>query len=343
MTNATLPRFSAMHALARAALAEFGVTGASLKLLRHEYNSTFRVDTAGGRFVLRINRPGAHSAATINSEMLWLQALRKDTELGVPTPVPALDGSFVVAVHDSSSDHPRHAVLLRWQQGRFASDRLSPNNLAAVAQLQAKLHRHAATWLRPAGFQRPRVDTLTNEGKLASIASSPVLGSHPAAADIAHASALVHSLMGAKALAIVKAALAQATRTAAKVESLEGAAVLIHADLHYENFLFEKGGACAIDFDDCGWGSRLYDISMTLWELQDRYDYPSLRDAFFTEYTRHLSVPDDHLELMAGLIQLRRVQMLLGLLQSREDPAFSAYWQESAAEELVAIRAATVS
>ena len=44
---------------------------------------------------------------------------------------------------------------------------------------------------------------------------------------------------------------------------------LIHADLHYENFLFHDGVARAIDFDDCGWGFYLYDVAVTLWELEE--------------------------------------------------------------------------
>lgn len=149
--------------------------------------------------------------------------------------------------------------------------------------------------------------------------------------------------MGAEAVAVAQDAIAEAVQTTSAVEAMEGPSGLIHADLHYENFLFERGVARAIDFDDCGWGSRLYDLSITLWELQDRNDYPALRDAFLAEYTSHLSIAEDHETLIAGLIQLRRVQILLWVLESRHHPAFADEWRESSAEELDAIRRALAS
>jgi Ser/Thr protein kinase RdoA (MazF antagonist) len=340
MAEPTLRGFPAMHSLGRSVLECFGVRNAKLRLLRHEHNTTFRVDSGGQRFVLRINRPGVHDARTIDSEMHWLAALARDTSLGVPVPVAATDGRLVVTVKVPSSDTPRHGVLLRWQPGRFVDENLSPKHLAAVGRLHAGLHRHAAAWERPAGFLRPRVDTLTNAGKVASISPFATAARRPSAADAAQAMAIVEALLGVESLALVRDALSEATDTAAAVEAVEGPSGLIHADLHYENFLFDKGHARAIDFDDCGWGPRLYDLAITLWELQERADYPSLRDALLDAYGRHFAVPVDYEALTAGLIQLRRVQILLWILQSHEHPAFADDWRESAQEQLEAIRRA---
>jgi hypothetical protein len=44
---------------------EYGIGDARLTLLRHEHNTTFRVDGDGATSVLRINRPGVHTPATI--------------------------------------------------------------------------------------------------------------------------------------------------------------------------------------------------------------------------------------------------------------------------------------
>ena len=85
-----------LRRLGRTGLAAFGGEEARLTLVRHEANTTFRVETRGGRFPLRINRPNVHTAQTIESEMAWLTALRRETDLGVPEPVCSRDGSFVV-------------------------------------------------------------------------------------------------------------------------------------------------------------------------------------------------------------------------------------------------------
>ena len=71
-----------LRRLACTALGVFGIEGARMTLLRHQDNTTFRVQTGGGAYVLRINRPQVHTAQTIESEMAWLSALRRETDLG---------------------------------------------------------------------------------------------------------------------------------------------------------------------------------------------------------------------------------------------------------------------
>src|SRR6476620_3437749 len=117
--------------LGHMALAAYGLDGARLTLLRHQNNTTFRVDAPGGPYVLRINRPQVHTVVTVESEMAWLGALRRDTDLGVP--------------------EPRGCVLLRWLDGRFSDRRLTPAQLRRVAVLEARLHEHAAHWTPHSG------------------------------------------------------------------------------------------------------------------------------------------------------------------------------------------------
>ena len=45
---------------------------------------------------------------------------------------------------------------------------------------------------------------------------------------------------------------------------------LIHADAHLDNVLFDGQQARLIDFDDCGFGYRIYDVAVALWELRHR-------------------------------------------------------------------------
>jgi Ser/Thr protein kinase RdoA (MazF antagonist) len=110
-----------LRRLGRAALAGYGLEGAQITLLRYEHNTTFRVDGAGGPYVLRINRPGVHTPATIASEMAWLRAVRRDTGLGVPEPVAARDGSLVCLAGAPGVPGPRVCVLLRRLEGRGRS------------------------------------------------------------------------------------------------------------------------------------------------------------------------------------------------------------------------------
>ena len=305
--------------------------------LRHQHNTTFKVSADGGPFVLRINRPDAHTAATIGSEMAWLTALRQETDLGVPDPVATSDGSLTVLAADPGVPEPRHCVLLRWLEGRFVDDRLTPGHLRRVGALEADLQLHSEGWTPPVGFARPRLDGLTSSGKSASSAASAraaSAGEHPTPADAERCLQLVASLVSPAAAAEVAAALDLVWATTNELAADPGTFGLIHGDLHYENFLFHHGAARAIDFDDCGWGFYLYDLAVTLWELEGRAQYEAMRTALLDEYSARRPLParfPDHLRAFAIL---RRVQILMWVLESREHPAFRGEWQVWASEDL---------
>jgi Ser/Thr protein kinase RdoA (MazF antagonist) len=310
------------------ALGRFGLERPALRLLRHEHNTTFRVDVEGSTFVLRIHRQGVHRSETINSELAWLRALNVDTDLGVPEPVVALDGSPVVLVPDPGGHEPLAVVLFRWQPGRFVDKRLTPGHLRQVAVLQAGLQRHAAGWERPEGFLRPRVDTLTSAAKKSSIAlADDSRGPHPSSDDADASLALVDELLSRADTDTVAQALQIVRATTGDVAKQPATIGLIHADLHYENVLFHNGRARAIDFDDCGWGSHLYDLAVTLSELEGHDRYPQLRDALLEEYAHHLPLPTNHHDQLNALILLRRVQLVIWILESRHHAAFGDWDQ----------------
>jgi len=326
-----------LRRVGRTALASYGLEDARLALLRHEHNTTFRVDARSGRYVLRINRPRVHTPDTIGSEMAWLSALRRDTDLGVPEPVAARDGSLVVVARDPSVPEPHVCVLLRWLDGRFVDQRLTPAHLRRVGALEGHMQEHAASWTPPSGFLRPRVDTLTDTAKVDSMAQSAAVarnGDHPTKEDGDRGLQVVEALVSTADAELFARALEVVWATTRKLAEVPGAFGLIHGDLHYENFLFHRGEARAIDFDDCGWGFHLYDLAVTLWELEGRPRYDELREALLDAYAQERPLPEDHATHLRVLFVLRRMQMLMWVLESREHAAFRDGWQAWARDEL---------
>ncbi len=80
---------------ARAALEPFGFPAqADITLLSLSENATYLIcDRAAGRTaVLRVHRTGYHPPGAIESELAWLQALRRDEGLLTPAVYRAADG-----------------------------------------------------------------------------------------------------------------------------------------------------------------------------------------------------------------------------------------------------------
>jgi Ser/Thr protein kinase RdoA (MazF antagonist) len=308
--------------------------------LGYAENATFRVAADGARYMLRLNRPHVHTSDAVASEMVWLSALRRDTDLAVPEPVRADDGSFVVSVSDGGVPEPRLCVLFRWLDGRFADARLGPAHLTRVGTLTAQLHTHASGWKPPAWFARPRLDTLTDAAKAESLPppAAALPGEHPSRDDGDRLLELVESLVSAADAALVGRAL-EVVRAATRELGSTAAFGLIHGDLHYENVLFHGPEARAIDFDDCGFGHHLYDLAVTLSELQSRPRYNELEDALLGAYSAERPLPAGHATHLPPLIALRGLQILAWILESRDRAAFREHWPTWAREMLEWIEA----
>jgi Ser/Thr protein kinase RdoA (MazF antagonist) len=331
--------------LARDALTIYGVSATRLTPLRHEHNTTFRVDaTDGARYVLRVHRKDHHMLGAIVSELRWLVALRQDTALGVPEPVPSRDGDLLGFGIAAGMPAARPCVLFRWLDGRFLERGLTPRHLARVGALMARLHEHAAHWTPPISFIRSRVDHLTAEARHAA----PLIPRHARASspdnrvgreDAERAVRLVAALGSAADAATAEAAIARVWATLQELDTGPDRFGLIHADLHQENYLFARGEVRAIDFDDCGWGHYLFDLAVTLIELRHLPHYPARRAALLAGYrgVRPLPVEDErHLDTFFAL---RNLQLLLWALESRDHPAFRERWRAWMADEIDQLRA----
>ena len=318
--------------LARIALAAYSLTGPQVRLQAHRWNTTFRVVAPGGeRYLLRIPRPSQISLEAAHSELLWLDALRKETTLQVPEPVPNQEQSLLTVATCPGVPEPRFCVLFRWIEGRFLHTGLTPSHLFQVGELMAHLQNHAAHWQPPIGFTRGRVDNL------GALERGPADAFDPAVAE--RAVETVAAVSTPEAVAEVETAIHKVW--AAMEELGEGPDVfgLMHADLHHRNFLFHNGMVGAIDFQDCGYGHWLYDFAVPLTGLLGHPDYRALRQALLMGYRQHRPLPADQESLLDTFIALRTLQNLLGAIEVKDQPAFRDTWEASLAERLRELRA----
>jgi Ser/Thr protein kinase RdoA (MazF antagonist) len=238
--------------------------GTVTRLLRDRENQVLEMRLPTGRAALRLHRQGYQSPGAIRSELWWCAELAQ-AGLPVPGALAALDESLLVRLADG-----RHASAIAWIEGEALgeADHPFPRPLAQVLELYhnlgtllARLHRVTDTLTLPPDFTRPRWD---REGL---VGDAPFWGrfwDHPAA------SPDQRRLM-------IRA------RDALR-ERLDGPVGLIHADVLRENVLVQDRAVSLIDFDDSGFGYRLYDLGTALLQTVRHPEHPLLRDALMTGY-----------------------------------------------------------
>jgi Ser/Thr protein kinase RdoA (MazF antagonist) len=306
--------------LAAAALAEYDLPGARLIPLVHAFNTTFQVtDAAGNRYALRITRPGKCTVAEVQSELAWLVALYRDTDLVVPDPVPTRVGALLRVVEVPGVPEPRICALFRWVPGRFLRAGLMPLHLEQVGRLTARLQDHAQGFQPPPGFTRPRIDDIP--------------------ATRATVLPLVARVRPPRDVALVEAALDRVAATLDRLGHGPDAYGLIHSDLHQWNYLFHHGQIHLLDFDDCGYAPFLYDLAVTTFEVEQYPDFPRLRAALLAGYGATRSLPPDPETAVTTLTQLRRIQNLIWDISLQGDVYGRDHWQQIVATGLDRLRA----
>ena len=334
-----LGRVRRYHQLAHAALAVYGISNAKLIFIRDSGNVTFRVipadddyspDENGYYFrnhlVLRMHEPGYQSDAAIQSELDWLAALCRDTDLPVPEPLRTLDQELSAEVQIPGVPQPRRCSLLRWVTGRMFNKGIRPLHYRALGRLMARLHEHSAHWQPPAGFTRPHYDWdgLFGDNDFAKAPASQVWAQIPEK-HIKPFETLVYQL---------KDVMAEFGRE-------KDAFGLIHADIGIgANVLF--GGhpleARPIDFDDCAFGYWMFDIGVALSEVRKNSDFDQLRDALIDGYSQVRFLPADqwaNLELFIAAWHAFEVfWAAAGALKFPQHRQGYERWIERAAEDM---------
>jgi len=255
-------------------------------LINLSENHTFRIDAPAGTTVLRAHRPGYQSAENIESELAWLEALRRDTDLPVVRPLPGRDGKLV-----QEFEPGRHAVLFAFEPGRepSAGNEILFRTLGTFA---ARAHRHVEGWRQPAGFSRPAWSTanmLDPDGLWGDWRRSPGVEAVRSVLDEVDAR-LRHDL--------------------AAYGSGPDRFGLIHADMRLANLLVDGNRTLLLDFDDCGFGWFMYDLAAALSFIETAPEVPGLRAAWLDGYSAIRPPSNADLAIIDAMILLRRMVLL---------------------------------
>lgn len=267
----------------RAALAPWGLAQAEVAFVAGRENQVFRVRAPAGDFALRIRRPGYRTDAELLSELRWMAALDQ-AGLPVPRPLPSRQGRLLEGVGSHRVD------LLHWLPGRPLGASRQPLALddapAVFRRLgheMARLHAASDAWARPPGFTRCAWEL---EG---------LLGDAPVWGRFWH-----NPTLDRPARQRFEAFRDVATQVLQRqAPSLDQG--LIHADLVRENVLLDGPRIVVLDFDDGGFGYRLFDLATSLLKNIDEPQYPALQAALLDGYRAVRPIDTALLDLFIAL------------------------------------------
>lgn len=265
--------------VAKEALIQYPIVYKKLVYLGKSDDVTFRVHTNDDNlnFLIKIHisTSSNKSKENIESELVWLEALDRDTELVVPIPVRNIEGDLVTVL---STDYSNKFIVTihHWVNGTVLNREPTSNETANLALLMAALHKHSMQWNVPDGFNRPIYNSdhlYSSLNQLKQLVNLEFISNE----------AFVHVEESAHQIAKVI--------QSHKREQCDWG--IIHSDLHESNYVFYEDIARPIDFSNCGYGFYLFDMAETFLHLSLEN-----RKIFIESYSKVNPLQENYLELL---------------------------------------------
>lgn len=306
---------SILQARAAKALALWGLDPATARLIKYRENAVFRIRlTNGADAALRLHRPGYHNRNAILSELRFVAHLVAEGARA-PAPLPARDGSLLVESETLPGGQVQYASIVAWMEGTPLGESSRPlvhrpedaeRLFFDLGASLARLHDIADHFAPDTGFTRPRWDF---DGL---IGDTPLWGRFWDCPTVTHGrQRQLHRLR---------------QRLEERVQGLSPETLdfgLIHADAVRENVMVSDEGVGLIDFDDCGYGFRLFDLATALLRNRVEPNYRGLEAALINGYRGQRALADDALGLLPVFIVLRSLTYI-GWAASRPEMAHKA-------------------
>ncbi|MCI2395764.1 phosphotransferase [Aliiroseovarius sediminis] len=278
-----------MSALKKA-LAAWGAQ--DIRMIKDRENVVHEVRVGGSPAALRLHRPGYQSAGAIRSELDWMAALAR-AGMRVPAPIPTRSGDTVADLGAGQI-----ATVVSWVDGAPIGEGGVPLAGSKAEQVAlyhkvgtelAMLHNLTDAMTLPDGFTRHRWDI------------PGLLGDNPFWGRFWESPALSES---ERALVLRARAVAHDMATAFAGGGADFG--LIHADALRENIFVHNGDLTLIDFDDAGFGFRIYDLAVMMTQNEDEPAADAIRDAAIAGYRAHRAFPKQAEDLLPMFIMMRR-------------------------------------
>ena len=291
-----------LRAIAERALPHWGLRPERIELVSRSENTVFRLDMAEGKqHVLRIHRPGYHSLAELESELVWTEALN---EAGIHAPVGRRtnDGRGYVTIATPDGASSRAVGLVDWIDGELLYEQIAAEDDATrlghhfeqLGRIAAAIHNQSAGWSAPEAFTRHSFDVPGYFG------DAPFWGRFWEIPTLTLSQRATLS-RARERIAAILSDYGQRSETYS----------MIHADLHAANILVDADGALHVfDFDDAGFGWHQYELAVALYGHEHQPYFDAISEGLVAGYRSLRVFADGDLELLPLFVLIRRLVLL---------------------------------
>lgn len=293
------------------ALAQWHATPQQPRLLKYRENAVFKVQLDGKAAALRLHRPGYHGIAALSSELAWVAELARKG-MNVPSPLSTPDGRTFVELPATAELGIQYADIMSWIDGRPLGETGvpftdTPDRLAAIfttiGATMADLHNLSDNWSSPSGFARPawNADGLLGEG--------PLWGRFWDCDGLSSEQRLL--------LGVLRRRLRIALD---RLQDRDLDYGLIHADLVRENIFVDGDTVAFIDFDDAGFGWRMFDVATALLKNRREPHYDRIVAALVAGYRQKRQLSGADLATLPFFLVLRSLTYIGWIAERPEIP-----------------------
>jgi len=305
-----------LRQLANDVLLQYDLKVEQLKYIHHGENTTFEIVTRKGSYLLRIHRDSYHTEEGIREELAWLNKLN-ESGFTAQKPIPSKENKLITYGEYKGEYLKRRCTVLTWQDGIFRGDSLTVNHSRNYGRLFARLHnpacqipiKHRKYW---------HADGLLGK-------DDRFTGLFAIEEGLTKKQYTVFNECRETLLKKIK-------QYEKKFPEKFG---LIHADMHFENLVWQGYNPVPIDFDDCGSGLHLYDICIYLRSLENTLKRKKSTktaayfDAFMEGYSEFGSITKADLEVLPYMRLARDVTMFAWGYSRRDNPSIFEFFKKS--------------
>lgn len=290
-----------------------------LKFIFHGENTTFKITTNKGKsYLLRIHRLDYHTKKGILEELKWLSQLSQKTDIPVQKPILSKNNCFIEEVAVPEVYGTRFCDVLTWVDGKMKKKSASELDFHKVGVLTGKLHRSTDSIKKTKRIYWDSKGLVGVDSKFGNTKEVQA-GLTRYKTDFEEIRKI-----------LFKKIRHYENKNPSKM-------CLIHADLHFGNLVWQDGLPVPIDFDDCGYGFKVYDLAVvefsSMKHLQGlkESDRKKCIDQLHEGYLSQSSLSDSDFKMLPAFLLARKLALLTWMYHRKDNPMLQERFKKSVA------------